>query len=161
MRLRLVQESLLRPVSSRSFPDDNMRVENLHAKLMLEAAQNEERLWHQERLELIERKPESRSDQCRRKLRELRAKTNAIEGELDLRHRVELESERHLKATMALREANLTVAEKQARAEETRRFQIGLSRITSAEQHPDWRLQENSNLGFYRSQIPPGSKRRF
>jgi hypothetical protein len=141
-----------------------MRAEHLHAKLMLEAAQNEERLWYQERLELVERKagqPESKADQCRRQLRDLRAKTNAIEWELDLRHRVALESQRHLKATMALREANMTVAEKQARAEETRRFQIGLSRITSPEQHPDWRLQENANLGFYRSQIPPGSKKRF
>jgi hypothetical protein len=74
---------------------------------------------------------------------------------------LKLEAQRHLKATMALREANMTVAEKQARAEETRRFQIGLSRITSPEQHPNWRQQENSNLEFYRQQISPGSKRKF
>jgi hypothetical protein len=119
-----------------------MTAQHLHAKLMLEAAQNEERSRYQERLELEERKsrqPESKSDQCRRQVRDLREKTNAIEYELDLRHRVELESQRHLKATIALREANMTTAEKQARAEETRRFQIGLSRITSPEQHPDWR----------------------
>jgi hypothetical protein len=141
-----------------------MKAENLHAKLMLEAAQNEERLWYQERLELVMRKasqPESKSDQCRRQLRDLRAKTNAINCELDLRHRLELEAKRHLKATMALRKANMTPAEKQARAEETRRFQIGLSRITSPEQHPNWRQQENSNLEFYRQQISPGSKRKF
>ena len=82
-----------------------------------------------ERQEVIRQNisPESKPDQCRRKLRDLQAKTNAIEYELDLRHRVELESRRHLKATMALREANMTAAEKQARAEETRRFQITLS----------------------------------
>ena len=45
---------------------------------MLEAAQNEERLWYQERLELVERRAsqaESKPDQCRRQLRDLRAKT--------------------------------------------------------------------------------------
>jgi hypothetical protein len=140
-----------------------MKVERLLMQLQREADIRFQREVDDERQEVIRQntQPESRSVQCRRQLRDLRQKTNAIEGELDLRHRVELESQRHLKATIALREANLTVAEKQARAEETRRFQIGLSRITSAEQHPDWRLQENSNLGFYRSQIPPGSKRRF
>jgi hypothetical protein len=140
-----------------------MRAEHLHAKLMLEAAQNEERLWYQEGLELVERKarqPESKADQCRRQLRDLRAKTNAIEWELDLRHRVELESQRHLKATMTLREANMTVAERQLRAEETRRFQIGLSQITSPEQHPDWRQQENPNAEIYRQQISPGGRKK-
>jgi hypothetical protein len=138
-----------------------MRAEHLHAKLMLEAAQNEERLWHQERRELVKaRKPESKSDQCRRQLWDLRAKTNAIECELDLRCCVELEAQRHLKATMALREANMTSAEKQARAEDIHRGQVLYSnRVMEA--HPDWRLQENSNLAFYRQQIPPGSKRRF
>jgi hypothetical protein len=143
-----------------------MNAEHLNAKLMLEAAQNEERQWYQERLELVKRKarqPESKADQCRRQLRDLRAKTNAIEWELDLRHRVELESQRHLKATMALREANMTAAEKQARAEETRRGQILLSSIVP-ENHPDWREQENPNLAFYRQQVAPvargNSKRR-
>jgi hypothetical protein len=84
-----------------------MRAEHLHAKLMLEAARDEDRLWYRARLELVKAvQPESKSDQCRRQLRDLRAKTNAIECELDLRHRVELESQRHLKTTMALREAN-------------------------------------------------------
>lgn len=140
-----------------------MRAENLHAKLMLEAAQNEERLWYQERMELVKckaRQPESKSDQCRRQLRDLRARTNAIECELDLRHRVELESQRHLKATMALREANMTMAEKQARAEETRRGQILFSKIV-AENHPDdWRQQENPNAQIYRQQMSHGSKRK-
>jgi hypothetical protein len=58
---------------------------------------------------------------------------------------------------MALREANVTVAEKQARAEETRRGQILFSRIVP-ENHPDWRLQENSNFAFYREQITPLEK---
>ena len=58
---------------------------------------------------------------------------------------------------MALREANMTAAEKQARAEETRRGQILFSRIVP-ENHPDWRLQENSNLAFYREQITPLEK---
>jgi hypothetical protein len=138
-----------------------MNAEHLHAKLMLEAAQDGERQWYQKGLELVKAvKPESKSDQCMRQLRDLREKTNAIERELDLRHRVELESQRHLKATMALREANMTAAEKRARAEETRRGQILLSRIV-AENHPCWRLQENSNLAFYRQQIPPGGKMKF
>jgi hypothetical protein len=103
---------------------------------------------------------ESKSDAFRRKLRNLQAKTKTIEGELDLRHRVELESQRHLKATMALREANLTTAEKKARADEIHRGQVLYSNLVM-EAHPDWRLQENSNLAFYRQQIAPGSKRRF
>jgi hypothetical protein len=58
-----------------------MNAERLHAKLMLEAARNEERLWYQERLALVKRKarqPESNSDQYRRQLWYLKAKTNAI-----------------------------------------------------------------------------------
>jgi hypothetical protein len=130
-----------------------MKAERLHAKLMLEAAQNEERLWYQERLELAKPpQPEAKSAQCMRRLRDLRSKTNAIEWELDLRHRVELESQRHLRDTMALREANMTAAQKQAQAEDTRRGQILLSRIVP-ENHPDWREQENPNLAFYRQQI--------
>ena len=134
-----------------------MRAEHLHAKLMLEAAQNEERLWYQDRLELVKRKarqPESKSDQCMRQLRDLRAKTNAIECELDLRHRVELENQRHLKATISLREANMTAAEKQARTEETRRGQILFSRIVP-ENHPDdWRQQENPNAEIIANRYP-------
>jgi hypothetical protein len=138
-----------------------MTAEHLHAKLMLEAAQNEECSLYQERLELVKDvQPESKSDQYSRKLRDLRAKTNAIEYELVLRQRMDLESQKHLKATMALREANMTAAEKQARAKEVRRGQIQLSRIV-LENHPDWQLQENSNLAFYRQQIPSGSKGRF
>jgi hypothetical protein len=138
-----------------------MNAEHLHAKLMLEAAQNQERLWYQEGLELVKAvQPESKSAQCMRQLRDLRAKTNAIEWELDLRHCVELESQRHLKATRALREANLTSAEKQARDEDIHRGQVLYSnRVMEA--HPNWRLQENSNLAFYRQQIPPGSKTKF
>jgi hypothetical protein len=159
MRLNLMQASLLRPEFSRSFPDDNMNAERLHAKLMLEAAQNEERLWYQERLDLAKApQPESKSAHCMRRLRDLRSKTNDIEWDLDVRRRIELEAERHLRATMALREANMTAAEKQARAEETRRGQILLSRIVP-ENHPDWREQENPNLAFYRQQIAPVGKR--
>ena len=55
---------------------------------------------------------------------------------------------------MALREANMTAAEKQARADETRRGQKLLARIVP-ENDPDWRPQENPNLAFYRQQIPP------
>jgi hypothetical protein len=115
-----------------------------------------------ERQEVIRQNisPESKSDQCRRQLRQLQAKTDAIECELDLRHRVELEAQKHLKATMALREANLTTAEKKARADEVYRGQVLYSNQVM-EAHPEWRLQENSNLAFYRQQIPPGSKRRF
>jgi hypothetical protein len=155
-----MQVSLLRPVSSRSFLGDNMRAEHLHAKLMLEAAQNEERLWYQERLVLVKaRQPESKSDQCRRMLRELQTKTSTIENELRLRREVELESDKHLKVTMAPREANMTVAEKQARAEETKRGQILFSRIVP-ENSPDWRQQENPNAEIYRQQISPGGRKK-
>ena len=136
-----------------------MKAERLLMQLQREAVLRFQREVDDERQEVIRQNisPESKSDQCRRKLGELRAKTNAIEGELDLRHRVELQSQRHLKATMALREANLTVVEKQARAEETGRGQILFSRIVS-ENHPDWREQENPNLAFYRQQIAPVKK---
>jgi hypothetical protein len=61
------------------FPTITMRAEHLHAKLMWEAAQNEERLWYQERLELVKDvQPESKSAQCMRQLLwDLRSKTDS------------------------------------------------------------------------------------
>jgi hypothetical protein len=112
------------------------------------------------RLEAI-RYPETKAQQCRTKLLQLSAKTAEIEYELDLRKQLEVESKRHAVATMKLKAANRTLSEQKTHDEETRRFQIALSRVTSPEQHPDWRLQQNANLAFYRQQIPPGSKRRF
>jgi hypothetical protein len=114
-----------------------MDAERLLAKLEFQA----ERAWEKQRREqrIPAAKLPTKSEQCLDKLRQLRAKTAEITAELELRHQVEVESERHLAATMKLREANRTPAERKARAEETRSFQIRLSRVTSPEQHPDWR----------------------
>jgi hypothetical protein len=138
-----------------------MKAERLLTKLLAEAEARRRQQYIAEGEEYARRnsQPESQSDQCRRKLRDLRTKTNAIECELDLRQRVELQSQKHLKATMALREANLTAAEKQARAEEARRGQILFANVIP-ENHPDWREQENSNLAFYGKQIAPSQKRK-
>jgi hypothetical protein len=73
--------------------------------------------------------------------------------------RIELEAERHLRATMALRKANMTTTEKQARAEETSRGQILFSRIVPENDPDDWRQQENPNAEIYRQQIAPVGKR--
>jgi hypothetical protein len=89
------------------------------------------------------------------RLHQLRARTSEIERELSLRAQVEVESQRNLEARMKLRDANLTLTERKAQEAETREFQIRLSRITSSEQHPDWRQQENPNAEFYRQQITP------
>jgi hypothetical protein len=48
------------------------------------------------------------------KLLQLRAQTEEIERELDLRKQVELESKRHAAATMKLQAANRTAAEQKA-----------------------------------------------
>ena len=88
----------------------------------------------------LQTQPETKAEQSRKKLHRLRIHTAKIEMELSLRAQVEVESQRNLEARMKLRDANLTLTERKALEAETREFQIRLSRITSPEQHPDWRI---------------------
>ena len=113
-----------------------MDIHKLMERVAFDRKRNEHRL---EAIQFNTRYPETKSEQCRTKLLHLRAKTAEIEYELDLRKQVEAESKRHAVATMKLQAANRSMIEQKAHEAETRRFQIALSRISSPEQHPDWR----------------------
>jgi len=124
-----------------------MDAQKLLNKLEFEA----KREWVRNRNE----QPENETEQNQKRLHQLRARTAEIEEELKLRAQVEQEQERCFKAERELRTANMTLAERKAQEVETREFQIRLSRITSADQHPNWRLQENYNAECYREQRTP------
>src|ERR1700736_2941071 len=96
-----------------------MKVERLLAKLEFEA---DEKHWNERRLQAfrLQTQPPTRAEQSWKTLYHLRARTAEIEEELSLRAEVEREQERFCKAQRALREKNLTVAERKAKAEETR-----------------------------------------
>jgi hypothetical protein len=109
-----------------------------------------------ERLEMIRRKtrPETKSQQCQKKLSQLQAQTAEIERELDLRKRVEVESQRHLAATLKLRAANRTPAEQKAYDAEVRKGQILFANIVP-ENHPDWREHARAEFLAKGSKYPP------
>jgi hypothetical protein len=109
-----------------------------------------------ERLEMIRRKtkPETKSQQCQKKLSQLQAQTAEMERELDLRKRVEVESQRHMTATMKLRAANRTPAEQKAYDAEVRRGQILFANIVP-ENHPDWREHAKAEFLAKGSKYPP------
>jgi hypothetical protein len=118
-----------------------MRMQRLLSRLEFEADQKAERQWKLDRLDLVRRraeKPPTMTEASRKKVIDLRAKNETIYEELYQRRLLALAQEEHIKANMALIEANRTPAERKAQAEEVRQFQIRLSRVTSAEQHPDW-----------------------
>jgi hypothetical protein len=78
-----------------------MRAERLVEKLQLEADREFERKWESDRQKIVERnarKPETKSQQCRKQLSQLRLQTAEMERELDLRKEVEAESRRNLEA---------------------------------------------------------------
>jgi hypothetical protein len=132
-----------------------MKAERLYEKVMLEAERIDDRKWKEQRLEIVRRntrQPETKSQQCRKQLSQLRVNTAEIERELDLRKEVEVESQRNLEARMKLLEASRTPAEKKAYDAEIRRGQLLFSRVVE-ENSPDWRSQPNSNLEFYQRQM--------
>jgi hypothetical protein len=117
-----------------------MRAETLVAKLELQAEREWEKQWENQRQEALHpnitqavRDEQSISMICR-----LRKQTTDAYYQLELKRRLKAEQEGFLRASMQLREANLTAADRQARADETRRGQIVFSRVC-AELHPDWR----------------------
>jgi len=122
-----------------------MTAQKLWEEVMTE---DEERQWRKERQEIIRlntQQPETRAEQSRKKLRQLRARTAEIEDELELRAQVAHEQERFCKAERALREKNRTLAERKAQEEEIRRGQILFSRVCP-ENHPDWRAQATAEF---------------
>lgn len=134
-----------------------MDAERLLTKLEFEADRASEKKWNEQRLETIrrcQRKKETKAEQSRKTLHQLRARTAEIEEELRLRSQVEREQERFCKAERALREKNRTLAERKVYDAEIRRGQILFSRVV-AEAHPDWREQENPNAEIYRQQYTP------
>lgn len=137
-----------------------MKLENLLHRLELEAEAKADRNWKQERLELVKRKtakPPTVTESCRKKVAKLRARTESIYEELYERKLLELEQREHVKATMALIEADRTPAQRAARDREVHDFQERYSALV-LEASPSWRTQENLNADFYRQQMSPGRK---
>jgi hypothetical protein len=128
----------------------------LLAKLEGEADLRFEKESNEQQLEMVRRKtrPETKSQQCQKKLSQLRAQTAEIERELDLRERVEVESQRHLAATLKLRTANRTPAEQKAYDAEVRKGQILFANIVP-ENHPDWREHARAEFLAKGSKHPP------
>jgi hypothetical protein len=120
-----------------------MRIERLLAKLQFEVAEKDRRL---EAIRRQTHQPPTKTKQSRNQLYQLRARTAEIEEDLKLRAEVEREQERFCKAKRALRIANLTASERKAQAEETRQFQIRLSRVISPEHHPNWRAHAQAEF---------------
>lgn len=108
-----------------------MKAERLLAKLQLQAEREWDQQWQQRQYEAAHPivTQDMRIHQRVSMIRHLKNKTDDITMELEMRKRLKVEQDRHLKATLELREANLTMAEREARPQETRRGQILFSRI--------------------------------
>jgi hypothetical protein len=94
-----------------------MKAERLYAKVILEAERGEERRYEAKRLEVIRRnaqQPESKADQDIKRICQLRKKTGDIYYQLELDRRLKAELEHFLRASMQLREAKLSAAERRA-----------------------------------------------
>jgi hypothetical protein len=125
-----------------------MRMQRLLSRLEFEADQKAEKQWKLDRLDLVRRraeKPPTVTQSCRQKIINLRVKTETIYEELYQRKLLELEQQEHIKASRALIEANLTPAERAARDEEVREFQIRYSKLVP-EAHPDWRQHASESF---------------
>jgi hypothetical protein len=82
--------------------------------------------------------PHSNEERKSNQLTQLKLKTAQIQNELELDRQLKLEEKRYVEARMLQRKANLTVAEKEAEAEDIRQGQISFSRVCR-EAHPEWR----------------------
>jgi hypothetical protein len=138
-----------------------MRAERLYEKVMLEAERDWEQQEERERLEIIRlntQQPDTNYEQNIKKLCRLVKATFDMECELEAIKQVAKASEQHLFATMRLRAAKRTPAEKKARDADLRAGQIAFSRITSPENYPDWRQHataEFRNKKLVRYNRPP------
>lgn len=121
--------------------------QKLSAKLELEAACAADKKWHEQRLQVVQcrNKAATRTEQSRKTLHRLRARTAEIKEELDLRAQVAHELEQFCKAQRALREKNRTVAERKAYDAEIQRGQLLFSKLIP-ELSPNWR--EEATLHF-------------
>ena len=76
----------------------------------------------------------------------LRKRTNDIRFQLELDKQLKLEEEKLLRASMELREANMTSAARKARDEEVHRGQLLLSPVVCRELSPDWRADATAEF---------------
>jgi hypothetical protein len=111
----------------------------------------------QERLQFAQRNmrpTESKSDQCRRQLRDLRAKTNAIKYELDLRHASGTSAYRALLVFWAIIAENV-ISKQPARSSSAAGAAWGLSTPPSPTNRCVARRAENPEFGWQPLQAPP------
>jgi hypothetical protein len=103
----------------------------------------------------LKRTPEAKAFEQRKHLRQLRARTAAIQNELKLKRDLEAETKRLVKAAMELQEATMTTDQRQERGAQVERMQILFSRVCP-EASPLWR--EDADLAF-RSRYAPTDKK--
>jgi hypothetical protein len=117
-----------------------MRLETLVAKLELQEEREWEKQWAKQRQEALHPRitQEAKDEQSISMICRLQKKTADVYYQLELNRRLQAEQEHFLRASMQLREANLTTAERKARENEAHRGQILFSKVCP-ELHPDWR----------------------
>ncbi len=124
-----------------------MRIERILHKMQLqaEAERREQRRQEREKAAYPVVTQKTRIDQGIDLICNLEQETKDIRLELAVRQGLKRASDQYAKAALALREANLTWEEKQARDSEIRRGQILFSRIVP-ENSPTWR--EDATAAF-------------
>jgi hypothetical protein len=118
-----------------------MKLEKLLYQLKAEAYAKADLQWKHDRMDLVKRKakkPPTVTQSCRQQVSKLRAKSENIYEEIYQRKLLQIAQEQLTRANVALLEANRTPAERAARDNEIREFQVSYSRLVP-EAHPDWR----------------------
>jgi hypothetical protein len=139
------------------------RSERLVAKLQFQAELEQDKQMELERKGIVERnvrKPETVTQACRRKVSDLRSKSEAFYEEVYQRKLLAIAEEQLTRANMALMQASRTPQERKELEEESLRGRILFSKIIP-ELSLDWRSQKNSFAEYYRQQMTgPGGKRK-
>lgn len=119
-----------------------MKMIALLEKLETDAFLASRRKIEEDRLFAIQRRatPEARLEQSRKELRRLEAHTATMKSELKLQQQLKAEYQRHAEISLQLKEANLTLDERQQRDTEIQRQQLVFSRVCS-EASPNWRTE--------------------
>ena len=134
-----------------------MTMMNLIMRMKADADKAWQREVEEERLLAIQRKsaPKERLQQKNRELRRLESQTATLKAELRVREQLKTAYQRHAELSLQLKEANMTLDERQERDAEIDRMQILFSRVCP-EASPSWR--QEANLAFKSRYAPTGKK---
>jgi hypothetical protein len=134
-----------------------MKMIALLEKLETDAVKASRKQAEEDRLFAVQLKasPEAKLADKRNELRRLQAHTNAMKNELAIKRQLEAEYNRSAELTLELKEANMTLDERQERDAEIQRMQTLFSRVCS-EASPSWR--QDADLAFRSRYSPTGKK---